>query len=100
MQNNIVNVAIQVLPSSKKEHPYSIVDKAIEVIQKSGLKYKVCPFETVIEGELNVILELVKEINTICYNSGTETMMMYIKIQSAADKDVFIEDKMHKYEKS
>jgi len=52
MQNNIVNVAIQVLPSSKKEHPYSIVDKAIEVIQKSGLKYKVCPFETVIEGEI------------------------------------------------
>jgi len=98
MQNNIVNVAIQVLPSSKNEHPYTIVDKAIEVIQKSGLKYKVCPFETVIEGRLNEILDLVKEINLICYSSGTETMMMYIKIQSAADKDVFIEDKMCKYE--
>lgn len=98
MHNNIVNVAIQVLPSSKKVHPYNIVDRAIEVIQKTGLKYKVCPFETVIEGRLNEILEVVKEIHTICYNSGTETMMMYIKIQSAAEKDVCIEDKMSKYE--
>ena len=36
--NNLVNVAIQVLPNSKSIHPYNIVDKAIELIQKSGLK--------------------------------------------------------------
>lgn len=94
MHNNIVNVALQVLPSSKTVHPYTIVDNAIEIIQKSGLKYTVCPFETVIEGRLIEILELIKEINAICFSSGAETLMMYIKIQSTFDKDIFIEDKM------
>ncbi len=95
--NNLVNVAIQVLPNSKSIHPYNIVDKAIELIQKSGLKYRVCPFETVVEGKLDVILRMVEEIHTVCYNSGAETMMTYIKIQSSANKDVTIEDKMEKY---
>ena len=60
--NNIVNVAIQVLPVSKNIHPYNIVDKAIEIIQNSGLNYKVCPFETVIEGKLEEILQLISKI--------------------------------------
>jgi uncharacterized protein YqgV (UPF0045/DUF77 family) len=48
---NLINLALQVLPSSITSDPYSLVDKAIEVIQQSGLKYRVCPFETVIEGD-------------------------------------------------
>lgn len=97
-QSKTVNVALQVLPSSKNTHPYDIVDKAIEVIQKSGLKYMVCPFETVVEGELKQILQLVEELHIICYNSGAESMMMYIKIQSSRDKNVLIQDKMEKYQ--
>lgn len=97
-QSKTVNVALQVLPSSKNIHPYGIVDKAIEAIQKSGLKYMVCPFETVVEGELKQILQLVEELHEICYNSGAESMMMYIKIQSSKDKNVLIQDKMEKYQ--
>jgi len=41
---------------------------------------------------------MVEEIHTVCYNSGTETMMTYIKIQSSAIKDITIEDKMNKYD--
>jgi uncharacterized protein YqgV (UPF0045/DUF77 family) len=95
--NNIVNVAIQVLPVSKTIHPYNIVDKAIEIIHNSGLNYKVCPFETVVEGKLEEILQLVAKIQEECYTVGAESMMMYIKIQSSANKDVLIEDKMKKY---
>jgi len=97
-QNNIVNAALQVLPTGKNIHPYDIVDRAIETIQKSGLKYMVCPFETVVEGELKQILQLVDELHEICYKSGAESMMMYIKIQSARDKNVLIQDKMEKYQ--
>ena len=32
-----VNIALQVLPTSTTVHPYLLVDKAIEVIEKSGL---------------------------------------------------------------
>lgn len=98
MNHNTVNVAIQVLPSSKEIHPYNIVDRAIELIQESGLKFKVCPFETVVEGKMSEILLLVEKMHKVCYDSGADSMMMYLKIQTNKDNDVRIEDKMKKYE--
>lgn len=95
---NKINVALQVLPRATNKDTYALVDKAIEIIEQSGLKYKVCPFETVIEGYYDEIMAIVKKVHEQCYASGTETMMTYIKIQSSANADVTIDDKMHKYE--
>ncbi len=95
--NKTVNIAVQVLPSSKTIHPYTLVDAAIAVIAASGLKYKVTPFETVMEGTYNEIMEVVKKAQEACYEAGAESLMTYIKIQSSTD-DVSIEDKMEKYE--
>jgi len=96
--NNKINLALQILPSSEKRHPYDIVDLAIEVIQKSGLKYKVCPFETVIEGTWEQVMQVVKEVHEKCYQNDTVKMMTYIKIQTQYNEDVTIDDKMEKYE--
>ena len=95
--NNTVNIALQILPSSKTIHPYSLVDKAIEVIAASGLRYKVTPFETVIEGSYDQIMDIVKQAQQACYAAGADSLMTYIKIQSSG-VDVSIDDKMHKYE--
>jgi uncharacterized protein (TIGR00106 family) len=97
IMKNKVNVALQILPRSTTKETYSIVDEAIEIIKKSGIKYQVCPFETVLEGYYDEIMSLIKKIHQECYKSGTETMMTYIKIQTSADTDVTIDDKMHKY---
>lgn len=97
MINKKVNIALQVLPSATGIHPYSIVDKAIEVIAKSGLKYLVTPFETVMEGTYEEIMKVVIEVQTACYEAGAESLMTYIKIQSSLS-DVTIEDKMEKYQ--
>ncbi len=97
MMNNKINLALQVLPSANNKNPYQLVDKAIEIIQLSGLPYKVCPFETVIEGYYDELMALVKKVHEACYAAGTQTMMTYIKIQSAANNDVTINDKMEKY---
>jgi len=94
--NNTVNIALQILPTSKTVHPYSIVDAAIAVIAASGLKYRVTPFETVMEGSYDRIMEVVKKAQKACYDAGAESMMTYIKIQSSRE-DVSIEDKMEKY---
>lgn len=94
---NKINVALQVLPRSTSKDTYALVDKAIEIIEQSGLKYIVCPFETVIEGYYDEIMAIVKKVHEQCYISGTETMMTYIKIQSSANSDVTIDDKMNKY---
>ncbi len=93
-----VNVALQVLPRSREKGTYELVDTAIEVIKASGIKYRVCPFETVLEGDYDEIMELIKKVHEVLYADGTETMLTYIKIQSAAGRDVTIEDKMAKYD--
>jgi len=92
-----VNVALQILPSSKSIHPYLLVDKAIEVIAASGLRYKVTPFETVMEGSYEEIMNVVKLAQEACYKAGAESLMTYVKIQSSQN-DVSIDDKMEKYE--
>jgi len=95
--NNTVNIALQILPTSKTIHPYLVVDKAIEVIASSGLRYKVTPFETVMEGNYEEIMNVVKLAQEACYTAGVESLMTYIKIQSSTN-DVSIDDKMEKYE--
>ena len=93
-----INLAIQVLPRSSTKGTYELVDIAIELIQRSGLKYRICPFETVIEGQYDEIMKLVKDIHDAVYAGGAEEMITNIKIQTRYNQDVFIEDKMEKYE--
>ena len=49
--NRTVNVAVQVLPMVPELYP--VVDRAIQVIQASGVKYEVGPMETTMEGPLD-----------------------------------------------
>ena len=92
-----VNIALQILPSSKTIHPYALVDKAIEVIANSGLKYRLTPFETVLEGTYDEIMNVVKHAQEACFEAGADSLMTYVKIQSSKE-DVTIGDKMGKYE--
>ncbi len=95
--NLYVTVAIQVLPKGEGKSSYALVDEAIAMIADSGLMYQVCPFETVIEGNYDDIMKLLKEVQLACYNAGADELMTYVKIQSRRDEIVTIEDKMEKY---
>lgn len=94
---NQINLAIQVIPRSTAKGTYELVDVAIELIQKSGLNYQVCPFETVIEGPFDEIMKLVKDIHEAVYEAGADEMITNIKIQTRKDQDVYIDEKMNKY---
>lgn len=93
-----INAAIQVLPRAATKGTYELVDIAIELIQKSGLNYRVCPFETVVEGYYDEVMSLVKDIHEAVYAGGAEEMITNMKIQTRQNQDVFIDDKMNKYE--
>ncbi len=96
-KKNKINIAIQVLPEAEGTYKYELVDKAISVIADSGFRYKVCPFETVVECSFDDIPGLIEKIHEVCKNSGTERMLTNIKIQVDFEKNVTIEDKMEKY---
>ena len=91
-----INAAIQLLPIGAKENKYTIIDNAIELIKQSGLTYKVCPFETVVEGSSNKVYELIQKIQTETLTQNCSEILINIKIH-AATKNLFITDKLEKY---
>ncbi len=96
-KTNKVNIAIQVLPEADGKEKYELVDKAIEAIQSSGYRYKVCPFETVVECGFNELPALLESIHVACGDAGTQRMLTNMKLQVNFEKDVSIDDKMEKY---
>ena len=96
--SNIINLALQILPTVQSDRVYAVVDEAIAVIQASGLKYRVCPFETVIEGTYEETMEVVRKAQEVCFKAGASQLLVYIKIQIKKDADVHIEDKTGKYD--
>jgi uncharacterized protein YqgV (UPF0045/DUF77 family) len=94
---NKINVAIQVLPEAEGKIKYALVDEAIKAIEKTGLSYQVCPFETVVECTWDELSGLLKSLHEACKTAGTERMLTNLKIQVDFKKDVTIDDKMEKY---
>lgn len=98
MEHN-VNLAIQVLPlHTSQEEAYRIIDVAIACIQQSGLHYVVCPFETVIEGPYNTVMQLLDKMQDECYAAGAQSMIINMKLHRSKIKDLAIEDKTGKYQ--
>ena len=93
-----INVAIQVLPEASGKVKYSLVDAAILAVKETGFKYRVCPFETVVECSFDELPAFLEKVHEACQNAGTERMLTNLKIQVDFENDVAIEDKMEKYD--
>lgn len=95
---NKINVAVQVLPEAGGKVKYSLVDEAIKAIQQTGLNYRICPFETVVECSYSELSGLIENIHDACRRAGTERMLTNLKIQVDFNNEVTISDKMEKYD--
>jgi len=92
-----INLGIQIVPKSKTHEAYALVDKAIEVIQQSGLKYEVTPFETVMEGPEEDLMRVAREAQEAVLAAGAEEVLVYYRIQIRKEGDVTISEKTGKY---
>lgn len=97
MKDTIVNVSLQVIPVSKEIDPYLLVDRAIDIIRESGIKYRVCPMETVMEGRYDEIMSLIKRAQEAVISAGAEKVLSAIKIEWSATSDISMEEKTMKY---
>lgn len=91
-----VNVGFQVIPKVGEGSSYPVVDKAIEVVQRSGVKYEVGAMETVMEGELDELIDIVKKAQDACIKAGASEVMTYIKIHYKPE-GVSMDEKLAKY---
>lgn len=95
---NKINVSLQVIPSVPDEKLYPVVDKVIEYIASTGVKYVVGPMETTMEGDLDTLLEIVKKAQYICTQEGASRVVSVVKIDYKSE-GVTINEKIGKYTK-
>ncbi|NEZ45741.1 thiamine-binding protein [Clostridium niameyense] len=93
-----VNLSLQVLPVVKEADIYPVVDKVIELIEASGVKYEVGAMETTMEGEFDVLLDIVKKSQDICINEGASRVISVVKIDYKKE-GVTMDEKTYKYRK-
>ena len=78
-----VNVAVQVLPLA--DDPFPLIDRAIAVIQESGVSYEVDAMETVMEGPLDRLLAIARAAHLACMEGGAEQAVTIVKIGDRRD---------------
>ena len=91
MQHN-VHVAIQIVPVAKGDH-YVIINKAIEVIDKSGVDYRVGAMETVMQGQYDKLMQVAKEAQQAALDAGAEAVVVTMKVHAKRDGSVSWEEK-------
>jgi len=97
MHNYIVNASIQILPVVQDRHPYEWVDEAIAVIQRSGIKYEVGPFATVIEGNYNDVMKVIDDVNEFLYCNNCSEWICSAQIQVRSGGDITGDEKTKKF---
>lgn len=80
-----VMLAFQVIPRVKEGNNFEVVDKAIDVVKTSGVPFQVSAMETTLKGELNQLLEIVKDAQQACYDAGAVEVITNIKVHSKTE---------------
>ena len=89
-----VNVSVQILPLT--DDPVPRIDRAIRVIQASGVRHEVDPMETVMEGPLDELLEIAKAAHVAVMEAGAGRLVTLIKIGDRAE-GTSMQSKVAKY---
>ena len=96
---SLVNLSIQIIPKTDPTQTYAVIDKAIEAIAATGVKYRVCPFETVMEGTLEQVYDAAEKAQQACFQAGATEVLVFTKLQRRKNGDVTMEEKTGKYER-
>ncbi|WEK52838.1 MAG: MTH1187 family thiamine-binding protein [Candidatus Cohnella colombiensis] len=91
-------LSIQILPKvNGGEDVIPYVDRAIEVIKASGVTYRVGPLETTLEGELDHLIAIVKQMNDAMFEMGSPQVMSQIKLVVNKAGEASIAKQLTKY---
>ena len=91
-----VNLSLQIVPVNTT-NSYPIIDEAIRIIRDSGVKHRVTPFSTVMEGPMDDLMEIVYNAKEASFKAGADEMVINIQIHLKKNEDVKMEDKTAKF---
>ena len=88
------SIALQVLPLSQGIDRIAIIDKVIDYLQTQGVTMVVTPFETVLEGEFDELMRILKEALEIA-GQGADNVFANVKIN--VGEILSIDEKLEKH---
>ncbi len=97
---NLVIADIRVLPFGTKTASVSqYVAACVNILkQAKDIKYQVTPMATMVEGPLERILELMKEMHELPFSMGVDRVITNISIDDRRDKYITMESKVQAVE--
>ena len=86
---------VTIMPSPPKEGTgvSEYIAEALKIVKKSGLKYELSPTATIIEGDIDVLFKIAKEIHEISFENGAKRVVTLIMIDDRRDKKITMEYK-------
>jgi len=70
------------------------VTGALQELKKSGLKFRLTPMGTVIEGSLDELLTVIRRMHETPFQKGVKRVYTVIKLDDRRDKESTMESKM------
>lgn len=75
------SLSIQILPETDSEEELlRIVDKVIRYIESTGLKSFTAPFDTTIEGDFDVLCDVLKRCHELAIEEGAKGVSSNMKL--------------------
>ncbi len=89
-------IEVSVVPLGTKSPSVShFVAGALRVLKNAhGVKYELTPMGTVIEGDLDVIIDLAKEMHRVTFSPEVKRVVTSIKIDDRSDKPLTMAGKI------
>jgi len=86
-------VEVSVVPVGTDEPSVSsYITECYRVLElESNLKHQLTPMSTIIEGDLNQVLDAVKKMHKVPFTEGVERVITTITIDERTDKSMSIE---------
>jgi uncharacterized protein (TIGR00106 family) len=80
---------ISIMPIGTDEASFSsYVSSACEVVKKHGLEFKVTPMSTIVEGTLEELMSLAKDVHRLPFDNGVDRVITSMTIDERRDRDM------------
>lgn len=92
MMDHPVHLALQIVPLGTPQ-TYSVIDRAIDVIRQSGVRFTVGPMETVLEGNYNTVMAIAREAQVAALEAGADELVVTLKLHIRKSGPVLFDEK-------
>lgn len=92
-------VQFSIVPLGKRESISEHMSKALEIVDKCGLPYRLTPMGTVVEGEWDEVMALIRTCHLKVLNNSMPRLLTTITIDDRPGKHDRITEKIRSVEK-